>query len=127
MNRLAALLGVLLHLFGALIAPGLHLHEHVGGGESGSETNAHAPCCSAHEEPSAPEHRERDRFSTPGHDERDCAICALAFRALDTPPEAVLLPVATIWALGAPAVSEALGREGVRAFVPTRGPPEQAS
>ncbi|MBK9388393.1 MAG: hypothetical protein IPN34_26535 [Planctomycetes bacterium] len=126
MSRFAAFLGILLHVLGALVAPGLHLHAHAAEGAANASAEAHACCAHAHEAP-APSRSEEPALGAPGHDESDCALCEMAQWVGDGVERAIALPT---WAeTGRPLEAPRSAREerAVDGGGWTRGPPERTS
>ncbi|MBL8898602.1 MAG: hypothetical protein JNM84_13280 [Planctomycetes bacterium] len=124
MPRFAAFLGILLHVLGALVAPGLHLHAH--GAEGAGSASAAADACCAHEAP-APASSGEPALLAPGHDEANCALCEMAQWVGDGAPRSIALPT---WAeTGRPLEATRTAREdrAVESGGGTRGPPERTS
>lgn len=127
MTRLAAFLGILLHVLGALVAPGLHLHAHAGDELRGRETPGADTCCEqAHEAPE-PARPGEATAELPGHDESDCALCAMAHWTAAGAPRVVELPVAREDGARCEVGHEEAPARGARNRTWTRGPPEGAS
>jgi hypothetical protein len=126
MSRFAACLGILLHVLGALVAPGLHLHVHHGGAEASASGEAHAGCSHAHAAPD-PARTGAIELEAPGHDERDCALCEMAQWVGESAPRAIAAATwAEEWASAEAPRCERDGR-AVDGGAGTRGPPERAS
>lgn len=126
MSRFAAFLGILLHVLGALVAPGLHLHAHGAEGAVSASAAADACCAHAHEAP-APASSGEPALLAPGHDEANCALCEMAQWVGDGAPRSISLPT---WAeTGRPLETprSASADRAVESGGGTRGPPERTS
>jgi hypothetical protein len=129
MVRLAAFLGIVLHVLGALVAPGLHLHAHGGDELLRRAAPGAATCCGpAHAAPApAPARPGEAELELPGHDEGDCALCAMAHWTAAGAPRVVELPFAREDGARCEIGPEEAPARGARSRTCTRGPPEGAS
>jgi hypothetical protein len=123
-----------LHVLGALLAPGLHLHAHgdpeaFGAGWFGAAAQAASTCCGhEHEVPTRePVRPGTAELELPAHDEEGCAFCAMAHWTATGAPRVVECPAPHPGRTASAAAPAVEPKAGERSRTWTRGPPEDAS